>query len=33
MNPERFTVYTQEDESEIKTSRFGHVSGDFESGI
>ena len=39
MNPERFSaglvfsVYTQEDESEIKTSRFGHVSRDFESGI
>ena len=39
MNPERFStgfgfaVYTQEDESEMKTSRFGHVTGDFESGI
>ena len=26
-------VYTQVDESEIKTPRFGHVSGYFESGI
>ena len=42
MNPEPFSsglvlpftsVYTQEDESEIKISRFGHGSGDFESGI
>ena len=24
-----FAVYIQEDESETKTSRFGHVSGDF----
>ena len=28
-----FAVYTQEDESQVKTSRFGHVSGDFESGF
>ena len=28
-----FAVYTQVDESETKTSRFGHVSGDSESGI
>ena len=28
-----FDVYTQVDESEINTTRFGHVSGDFESGI
>ena len=39
MNPERFStglvfaVYTQEDESEMKISRIGHVFGDFESGI
>ena len=39
MNPERFSTglvlpfYTQEHESEMKTSRFGYVSGDFESGI
>ena len=28
-----FAVYTQVDESVIKTFRFGRVSGDFESGI
>ena len=28
-----FAVYTQEDESEMKTPRFGHVSRDFQSGI
>ena len=34
MNLEHFsTVYTQVDESERKTPQFGHVSGDFESGI
>ena len=38
MNPERFGIglvlrFTQVDESEIKTARFGCVSGDFESGI
>ena len=29
----RFAVYTQIGESEVKTSRFGRVSGDFESEI
>ena len=38
MNPERFSAglvlpFTQEDEFHMKTFRFGHVSGDFESGI
>ena len=40
MNPERFStgligfaVYPLEDESKIKTPRFGDVSGDFEYGI
>ena len=38
MNPERFgtgfvLLFTQADESAIKTFRFGRVSGDFESGI
>ena len=38
MNPGRFSAglvlpFTQEDESEMKTPRFGHVYGDFESGI
>jgi len=28
-----FAVYTKVDESEIKTPRFGRVSGDFESRI
>ena len=28
-----FAVYKHVDESKIKTARFGHVSGDFESGI
>ena len=29
----RFAVYTQVDESDTKTPRFGRVSRDFESGI
>ena len=29
----RFAIYTQVDESAIKTFWFGRVSGDFESGI
>ena len=39
MYPKRFStglllpVYTQEKKSEMKTARFGHVSGGFESGI
>ena len=38
MNLERFSTglvlpSTQENESEMKTTRFGHVYGDFESGI
>ena len=38
MNLERFSTglvlpSTQENESEMKTTRFGHVSGEFESGI
>ena len=39
MNPERFSaglvfsVYTQANGSEMKTSRFGDVSGDVESEI
>lgn len=28
-----FAVHIQVDESEIKTPWFGHISGDFESGI
>ena len=28
-----FAIYTEVDESEMKTPWFGRVSGDFESGI